>query len=148
MAKINPLLRKEIYARDGGKCLQCGSDYNLTIDHVVPISRGGKNIADNMQTMCAPCNVKKGSSDKVFPNLVYGGWQNGILLKWMREAGILKHITFHCFRHSYATLQLTLGTDIYTVSKMLGHSSVSMTQIYAKVIDQKKQDAANKISFA
>lgn len=48
---------------------------------------------------------------------------------------------FHCFRHSYATLQLAGGTDIYTVSKMLGHTNVRTTQVYAKVVDEKKEKA-------
>lgn len=48
-------------------------------------------------------------------------------------------------RHTYATLQLAHGTDIYTVSKMLGHTNVKTTQIYAKVIDEKKEKAANAI---
>ena len=48
---------------------------------------------------------------------------------------------FHCSRHTYATLQLANGTDIYTVSKMLGHTNVKTTQIYAKVIDKKKDEA-------
>ena len=52
-----------------------------------------------------------------------------------------KNITFHCFRHSYATLQLAGGTDIYTVSKMLGHTNVRTTQVYAKVVDEKKEKA-------
>ena len=63
------------------------------------------------------------------------------------QAGITKSITFHCARHTYATLQLTLGSDIYTVSKLLGHKELKTTQIYAKVIDQKKQEAANRIKL-
>ena len=65
----------------------------------------------------------------------------------MLKAGITKNITFHCARHTYATLQLTLGTDIYTVSKLLGHKELRTTQIYAKVIDDKKKEAANKIKL-
>ncbi|HZH68897.1 MAG TPA: tyrosine-type recombinase/integrase, partial [Flavobacteriaceae bacterium] len=50
-------------------------------------------------------------------------------------------------RHTYATLQLAQGTDIYTVSKMLGHTSVKTTQIYAKVVDEKKLKAAEAIQL-
>lgn len=53
----------------------------------------------------------------------------------------------HVSRHTYATLQLAHGTDIYTVSKMLGHTNVKTTQIYAKVIDEKKEKAANAIQI-
>jgi site-specific recombinase XerD len=67
--------------------------------------------------------------------------------RWIEASGITKHITFHCFRHTYATLQLTNGTDIYTVSKMLGHKKVTTTQIYAKIVDAKKDAAADAIQI-
>ncbi len=82
---------------------------------------------------------------KVFENLHYSAWVNKQLVKWVEKAGITKKITFHCFRHTFATLQLRYGTDIYTVSKMLGHKKLNTTQIYAKVMDQTKREAANKI---
>lgn len=65
------------------------------------------------------------------------------LKQWISEAGIRKHITFHCFRHTFATMMLTLGADLYTVSKLLGHTSVKMTQVYAKIVNKKKDDAVN-----
>lgn len=68
------------------------------------------------------------------------------LKKWAEAAGINKHLTFHTARHTYATLLLTLGTDLYTVSKMLGHTNVATTQIYAKVVDKKKVDAVNLVN--
>lgn len=67
------------------------------------------------------------------------------LRKWVACAGIKKHITFHCARHTFATMLLTLDIDIYTVSKLLGHTDIKTTQIYAKIVDKKKQDAVDKI---
>jgi site-specific recombinase XerD len=64
---------------------------------------------------------------------------------WVLKAGITKHITFHCGRHTYATLLLTYGVDIFTVSKLLGHKSIKNTQIYAKIIDKTKREAVNKL---
>ncbi len=74
-------------------------------------------------------------------------YTNKQLSKWLKEAGITKKITFHCFRHTFATLLLTEGVDIYTVSKMLGHREIKTTQIYAKIIDDAKRKAANKIKL-
>lgn len=70
-----------------------------------------------------------------------------VLPVWLSDAGIKKHITFHCFRHTYATLQIFAGTDIFTVSKMLGHKSVKTTQVYTKIIDETKRDASARISL-
>jgi len=70
---------------------------------------------------------------------------NVALMQWTLKAGITKHITFHCARHSFAVLQLTLGTEIFTLSKLLGHSELKTTQIYAKIVDEKKREAVNKI---
>lgn len=55
--------RVEIYTRDGFACLKCGDKNNLTLDHIKPISKGGKGIVENLQTLCSNCNVKKGSKE-------------------------------------------------------------------------------------
>ncbi len=83
--------------------------------------------------------------EKVFPSLMK--WHTSYITDWVRQAGIKKKITFHCFRHSFATLQLTLGSDISTISRMLGHKDIATTQIYAKIVDQKKREAANLITL-
>lgn len=67
------------------------------------------------------------------------------LNKWAQAAGIEKHITFHMSRHTCATLLLYYGADLYTVSKILGHTSIKTTQIYAKVADDMKRKAVDNI---
>ncbi len=69
-----------------------------------------------------------------------------ILTEWMEAAGINKHITFHCSRHTAATLLLTLGASIYVVSKILGHKSVKMTEVYAKIVDKSKIETVNLVN--
>jgi len=69
------------------------------------------------------------------------------LKKWISDAKIHKKISFHNFRHTYATLQLANGTDLFVVSKLLGHKNISTTQIYTKVMDKNKIDAANRIKL-
>ena len=83
----------------------------------------------------------------VFEGLPAPSWISKPLAKWIEASGITKHITFHCFRHTYATLQLSNGTDIFTVSKMLGHTNVRTTQRYTKVVDEKKENAADAIKI-
>ena len=83
-------------------------------------------------------------SDPVFP-LYYEGLVNRKLRIMTKQLGIDKHITFHCSRHTFATMMLTLGVDIYTVIKLLGHSSVEQTLVYARLIDKKKEDAVKRI---
>ena len=60
--KVSNKMRFSIYERDGYRCCKCGSRYNLEIDHIIPISRGGKSTYDNLQTLCHRCNVDKGSN--------------------------------------------------------------------------------------
>lgn len=83
--------------------------------------------------------------DPVFTGFTYGSWTSVELQRWSMTAGIKKNLTFHCGRHTFAVLMLDLGTDIYTVSKLLGHKELSTTQIYAKVLDKNKQNAVSLI---
>ena len=86
------------------------------------------------------------SIDLVFPLFRYSSETSLELRRWALAAGISKDFTFHCSRHTFAVLLLNSDTDIYTVSKLLGHRELGTTQIYAHLIDKKKQDAVSKIS--
>ena len=88
---------------------------------------------------------RQGDEELIFKGLKHGTYYNIKLKKWLAKAGIHRPITFHCARHSFATILLTKKIDIYTVSKMLGHANLRTTEIYAKVIDQSKVDAANAL---
>ncbi|MDE5794921.1 MAG: site-specific integrase [Muribaculaceae bacterium] len=63
------------------------------------------------------------------------------LRKTANAAGINKKVTFHVSRHTFATMMLTAGADLYTISKLIGHADIRTTQIYSKVVDKKKQQA-------
>ena len=90
---------------------------------------------------------RSGDEQPVLPGFMYSAHWNSKLKQWVKDAGIKKMISFHNFRHTYAVLQLSFGTDIYTVSKMLGHRELKTTQIYAKIVDQSKREAADKIKL-
>lgn len=85
---------------------------------------------------------RRKENDRVFQGLKYGAHFNAEILRWCMRAGITKHITFHSARHTHAVLLLENGADIYTVSKVLGHKEIRTTQVYAKIVDKKKKEAA------
>ncbi|MBQ5486677.1 MAG: integrase catalytic domain-containing protein, partial [Bacteroidales bacterium] len=88
----------------------------------------------------------KGQDDLVFPMFKYSSETSLELRRWALAAGITKDFTFHCSRHTFAVMLLNSGTDIYTVSKLLGHREIATTQIYAHLVDSRKQEAVDKIS--
>ena len=121
-----------------------GNDYRLNFTQQK--TKGVEYMPMSKQAMQL-CGEPRDKKLLVFPDLPDPSWISKPLERWIQAAGITKHITFHCFRHTYATLQLAGGTDIYTVSKMLGHTDVKTTQIYTKVIDEKKTKAASAIQI-
>ena len=85
------------------------------------------------------------STEHVF-NLPSSAGINQLLKPWAKDAGITKNFTFHTARHTFATMMLTLGADLYTTSKLLGHTDVRMTQVYAKIVNRKKDEAVNLVN--
>ena len=92
-----------------------------------------------------PKRGSAGPEDKVFTGYPTINTVCRTIDKWAKNAGIDKHVTFHIARHTFATLSLEYGADLYTVSKLLGHQRITTTQIYAKIVDKKKEEAVNLI---
>lgn len=84
---------------------------------------------------------------------IFSTWQNaetklisnGLRFIFTCPLFLAQPITFHCSRHTFATMMLTLGADLFTTSKLLGHANVTTTQIYGKIIDKKKTEAVNLV---
>ena len=123
-----------VKAPDGGWCMRIRTEKTET-EATLPISEEALSY----------CGKRK-KDGKVFEDFARG-MLTAPLKRWLERAGITKHITFHCFRHTFATLQLAMGTDLYTVSKMLTHRFISTTQIYADIMDLEKRKSANAISL-
>lgn len=68
------------------------------------------------------------------------------LLAWAANAEINKHLTFHVSRHTFATLSIAAGVDVYTVSKLCGHTSVKTTEIYAHMVDERLHKGVLQLS--
>lgn len=93
------------------------------------------------------CGEPGEHDQQIFAGLTGSSWISRPLKKWIAASGIKKHITFHCSRHTFATLQLENGTDIFVIKGMLGHTNVKTTQIYAHIVDKSKRNAAEALQI-
>ncbi len=136
-------------------CCFCGLRYSdvaaLKWENIVDTD-GGKEIRINMKKtkrqIAIPLSMQASSllpakgepTDGVFSFPSYN-----VTLRKLRKlaaaAGIKKNVTFHVSRHTFATMMLTAGADLYTISKLVGHADIRTTQIYSKVVDRKKREA-------
>ena len=136
-------------------CCFCGLRYSdvtaLKWENIIEID-GGKEIVITMKKtrrrVTVPlseqaCSLlpREGAPDtNVFTFPSYGVTLRS-LEKTVKIAGITKKVTFHVSRHTFATMMLTAGVDLYTISKLIGHTDIRTTQIYSKVVDRKKREA-------
>lgn len=124
------------------ECKRNGADFILL--HSVTTVRFGNRAANVLVTEQPQQSV---------PFCIFSIWQNTEILLISNDLRfyftfslfLAEPITFHCGRHTFAVLQLSLGTEIYTVSKLLGHRELKTTQVYAQIMDAKKREAVNRI---
>ena len=131
---------------------------NLTWGNIVE-RNGSFFVTITMQKTREPLTIKlnkqaakwlpqKNATKEVFDLPVYNAIINDKLKRWAKKAGIEKSLCFHMSRHTFATMELTLGADLYVVSKLLGHNDVSVTQIYADIINKKREEAVDLMDSA
>lgn len=122
-----------VRAPDGGWCIHKDIVKSRRLETVF--------ISDEALSWCGPRGEGK----------VFKGFKRSMtyapLKQWLHDAGITKPFSFHCFRHTAATLMLSGGADIYSVSTALTHCNVQTTQIYADLVNEKKRATANSISL-
>jgi site-specific recombinase XerD len=130
---------------------------NLTADNIIEGEHGEKWIRLYRQKSSVQANIPLLEIPRIILDK-YKGLDNGKLLPmhtnqkmnaYLKEiadlCGIGKRLTTHCGRHTYATIMLTKGVSIESVSKMLGHTNITTTQIYAKVLNQKISKEVNRV---
>ena len=134
----------DIEALTWGQITKDGDKYRATIK----MQKSGRPLHQLLSGAALQWLPERGGAmddDKVF-DLPHKTNVERALDVWAAASGIDKHLTFHVSRHTFATLNLTAGVDIYTTSKLLGHTNVKTTQIYAKIVDKKKDEAIDAVS--
>jgi integrase len=121
------------------------SDNTITISQqktktalIIPLGKAALNILRSDKILHLP-DVKVFNLPKDRSTI------NRHLSRWFERAKINKKAFYHLSRHTFATLNLTSGNEIYTVSKLLGHKSLKTTEIYANIIDEKKKEAVDRL---
>lgn len=129
---------------------------NLTWENIQPYGDGGMFVTLRMQKTQDLVNnpISDEALELIGPRgtgKVFVGFEDNMtqtpMRKWLKAAGITKHISFHCTRHTFGSLQVEAGTSVYTVQHMLGHKNVETTQIYADLNDDRKRESVNRITL-
>jgi integrase len=127
--------------------LQKENDGNISIYHTQKKTKKHEKLPlVKIAIPYLPTRPDMAKDDDFVFNMPSGCYVNIHLKQWACLAGIKKHLTFHVARHTYATLLLSYDVPIETISGLLGHSDIHITQVYAKIMDKNKRDAVDKLN--
>jgi integrase len=115
--------------------------------HIIQEKTGNVLVNPIIETAVKVLGEPGKHNERIFQGLRYSDSNNDKIKRWVLRAGINKNITFHNFRHTFATILLNKGTDVYTVSKMLGHKNIQTTLKYLKLLTETKEKAAYSINI-
>ena len=127
---------RNIQKTDDGEVINLPSMIKTDNPVIIPLGKQAKQWLPERTADNKP-------DDKVFPDAPTTCRANRALKHMAKRAGIDKNVHFHMSRHTFATMNLTAGSDLYTTSKLLGHTSINSTQIYADVVMETKINAVN-----
>lgn len=102
-------------------------------------------LSEEALRLLGPKPAQATAATKVFPRDLGSSYGYRIVGRWASAAELGKRIGFHTARHTFATMALSHGVDLYTVSKLLGHRSVKTTERYARLIDKSKEESVLKL---
>lgn len=119
---------------------------NMYIEIVMKKTQAPIVIKLNQQAIkFLPQHKKDG---EVFKLPIYCSVINFHIKSWAKQAGIKKDVCYHMSRHTFATMELTLGGNLYVVSKLLGHKDVGTTQIYADIVNKQREETIDLLDKA
>ena len=101
-------------------------------------------LNDGLLSLIGKPTDEQGKDSLIFPLPSYEMCSKAVK-RWVKRAGIEKHITWHCARHSFAVNILNEGANIKTVASLLGHSGLKHTEKYTRAVDELKQKAINSL---
>lgn len=154
----NALVLKKAFLFSCITALRKSDIVKLTWEEIQPYGDGGMYVTTRMQKTKEI--VHNPISEEALELIGYSPDKRGLIFpefrekmtqvplkRWIAAAGITKHITFHCTRHSFACLQLYAGTSIKVVQACLGHKNVTTTEVYARIVDEQKRATVNRIKL-
>ncbi len=142
---LTGLRKSDVQDLEWGDLSKEGDFWRITFRQIKTGGLVYQDISDEARAYLGEMPDGAAPNDKIFADFHYSDKPNLALRAWAEASGVHKRITYHASRHTFALLLLNQSTDIYTVSRLLGHATVRTTELYAHILDTKKQEAIKSL---